>query len=292
MTILFSENFEKLAKFIFDFYDFDKDGEISKEDVRVVLSYIPLNIQKYSKEKLKFENEEFKDRVESQDELHLLLEKCFQKFEYLNETEFSNTIENISSDIFLFILIFLLEKKPFSKTTIQEFQGRKLNTTLIKVNKTPLLQSRLIASPNLQSKFSPSVTISKSPMMKKRSFLTQTPINKSNPLNNLTNNNESKNFLLKFAGNNNPKDQAGSKSVLMKYAISVNLKDKTINPEEDTDEGVSIKNIPVNRKKRNDLKNLETAIPPIEMKSSDSLYNDLPIIPAVKQKKTKEELTK
>jgi Ca2+-binding EF-hand superfamily protein len=44
MTILFSSSFEKLVKFIFNFYDFDKDGYISREDIRVVLSYIPLNI--------------------------------------------------------------------------------------------------------------------------------------------------------------------------------------------------------------------------------------------------------
>ena len=43
MTILFSESFDKMEKFIFGFYDFDKDGIISKEDVRTVLSYIPLN---------------------------------------------------------------------------------------------------------------------------------------------------------------------------------------------------------------------------------------------------------
>ena len=86
MTIIFSENFDKLSKFIFDFYDFDKDGKISKEDVKVVLSYIPLNINKYSTKKLKFEKEEFKDRVESQDELHILFQKCFRNGEYLNES--------------------------------------------------------------------------------------------------------------------------------------------------------------------------------------------------------------
>lgn len=45
MTTLFSENFDKMEKFIFNFYDFDKDGFITKEDVKVVLSYIPLNIK-------------------------------------------------------------------------------------------------------------------------------------------------------------------------------------------------------------------------------------------------------
>ena len=81
MTTLFSEGFLNLAKFIFDFYDFDKNGKISREDVRVVLSYIPLKSEKYSQLKLKYEQEEFIDRVESQDELHLLLEKSFKKNE-------------------------------------------------------------------------------------------------------------------------------------------------------------------------------------------------------------------
>jgi hypothetical protein len=43
MTILFSESYEKLTPFIFGLYDFDKDGLVSKEDIRIVLSYVPLN---------------------------------------------------------------------------------------------------------------------------------------------------------------------------------------------------------------------------------------------------------
>lgn len=45
MSSLFSESFDKMEKFIFNFYDFDKDGIITKEDVRIVLSYIPLNLR-------------------------------------------------------------------------------------------------------------------------------------------------------------------------------------------------------------------------------------------------------
>jgi len=285
MTSLFSENFEKLAKFIFDFYDFDKDGAISREDVRVVLSYIPLNIQRYSKLKLKFEKEEFKDRVESQDELHLILEKCFKMGEFLNEQQFNNIVENVCSDIFLFILIFLMEKKPFSKTTVQEFEGRKLNTTLIKVNRTPILQSKLIASPNLQSKFSPSVTISKSPMMTKRITLDKKLNKNASGIGLGQNNPDSKNLLLKFAG----KDQnpINPKSVLMKYAATGAKEKNTLDGEiGDTDENVMIKNIPVNRKKRNDLKNLEKTG---DVEKKQSTYSDLPIMPAIKQKTKKEE---
>jgi hypothetical protein len=43
MNALFTEGYEKLSAFTFNFYDFDKNNLISKEDVRVVLSYIPLN---------------------------------------------------------------------------------------------------------------------------------------------------------------------------------------------------------------------------------------------------------
>ena len=104
MLVLFSETFESLTKFIFDFYDFDKDGKISKEDVRVVLSYVPLNTKKISHKRLKFEQEDFNDRVESQDELHQTLEKTFGKNEFLTKDLFTNVIENVNSDIFLFLI--------------------------------------------------------------------------------------------------------------------------------------------------------------------------------------------
>ena len=42
MRTLFFEDYDKNSKFIFDFYDFDHDGKISQEDIRVVLSYITL----------------------------------------------------------------------------------------------------------------------------------------------------------------------------------------------------------------------------------------------------------
>ena len=38
MLILFSSNFKNLLNFILKFYDFDNDGKITKEDIRVVLS--------------------------------------------------------------------------------------------------------------------------------------------------------------------------------------------------------------------------------------------------------------
>ena len=62
---------------------------------------------------MKFEQEDFKDRVESQDELFNILNNSFGKKEKLSQTEFINIVENVNSDIFIFILMFLLEKRPF-----------------------------------------------------------------------------------------------------------------------------------------------------------------------------------
>lgn len=44
MLILFSNHisYDKLINFIFDFYDIDKDGYVTKEDIKIILSYIKL----------------------------------------------------------------------------------------------------------------------------------------------------------------------------------------------------------------------------------------------------------
>lgn len=164
MTTLFTDNFEKLIKFIFKFYDFDRDDLVTYEDLRVVLSYIPLNTQKKVLGASQYENAEYKDRIESQDELKKMLDKCFEKIKKLDFNNFSNIVENQNSEICLYILIFLLEKKPFGNSTLIPYEG-------IAKGKSPENNySKMIASPSLNSKFSPSLTIQKSPSMAKKNI--------------------------------------------------------------------------------------------------------------------------
>ena len=98
MTNLFCESFEKTSKFIFDFYDFDKDGLIDKEDIRTVLSYIALNNENNNSELQGYLN-----RVNSQKELYNLLETSFKNVnkEKIDYNEFVNIIENTASDIYI-----------------------------------------------------------------------------------------------------------------------------------------------------------------------------------------------
>ena len=127
MQILFCSNYDKTTKFIFDFYDFDKDGFITKEDIRVVCSYISLQ-NKTSTENIKQTNNNFNyyDRVKSQEELQDILNSCFKdKEEKMDYKKFAETIEKINSDIYFLILIFLYENKPFTKIGLKEYENQK-----------------------------------------------------------------------------------------------------------------------------------------------------------------------
>ena len=168
MKMLFSqcETFDSLAKFIFKFYDFRNCEKIKKEDVRIVLSYVPL--QKTDLESIKEGNieiveENFQDRVESQEQLFNILNIAFKNKEEMNYEEYTNVVKNVNSDIFILILMFLLEKKPFSSATMKIYSSSMDSPKKSDVSKTPNVQ-QVIASPSLNSRFI-------SPKLKKKSLM-------------------------------------------------------------------------------------------------------------------------
>ena len=100
---LFTGNYKKLIKIIFSLYDFDKDGKVYREDIRIVFSYIPLNSNELLLHyKMKFEQENVNDRKESINEINKTLERIFDS-DYIDETFFKYSIENINSDILIYI---------------------------------------------------------------------------------------------------------------------------------------------------------------------------------------------
>ena len=179
MIKLFSGDYDQLLHFIFEFYDFDKDNKISKEDIRIVLSYVPLYKKIKHYQGLKFEKDNFEDRLASQKELHEKLDNLFKLKQIINFEEFKYIVQNINSDIFLYILVFLMERRPFSNETIKNLENIKKNSDTDERKSKKIFHKKqflnknyddnFIVLPNVNSKLIVSRTItSKSPSIKKR----------------------------------------------------------------------------------------------------------------------------
>ena len=268
MKILFAqgETFQTLAKFIFRFYDFDKNGKIDREDVRVVLSYVPLNKKKDQKSKVKTAiTEDFKDRVESQSQLVDILNTAFGDKKELNLNDYTQVIENVNSDIFILILQFLLESKPFSKDTIHIFALNEKLTAEQKAMRTPKLISQKIASPSVTNRFI-------SPTLKKKTLA----------------NNPAKNILSLYAGTSEAGNQVkkqGFKRDQKKNEFSLKLKALR---EEEKPELNPEQNIPL-RRKRIDLSQLEDKTPQLAPFTFSKYEDDKIIKEEPKEEKTNDE---
>ena len=154
MTTLFCGNYEETVKFIFNFYDMDNDGIVNKEDIRIVLSYITLDDSPDIKSS--GINITYSKRIKSQEELYIILQKCFENIpnNKMNFQTFKNVIENVNSDIYLMIYIFLLENKPFTKENIKSYQNKKTKGKDSTKN-FAISEKNLIMSPSKNSNFSP-----------------------------------------------------------------------------------------------------------------------------------------
>ena len=153
MSTLFCGGYEETVKFIFNFYDMDNDGIINKEDIRVVLSYITLDDSPDIKSS--GINITYSKRIKSQEELYSILQKCFENIpnNKMDFKTFKNVIENVNSDIYLMIYMFLLENKPFTKENIKSYKNRKKKKD--SSNKNIASEVNLIMSPSKNSYFSP-----------------------------------------------------------------------------------------------------------------------------------------
>ena len=144
MNTLFCDNYKNILRFIFDFYDFDGDGKISKEDIRTVLSYVQFtNKKNENNDNIEINSgtdlnknlntkKLYENSVKSQNQLVVILEKCFKNMKELIEfNDFITIVENINSEIFFMIYIFLLKNRPFSEKTIELYKKIAINNSTI-----------------------------------------------------------------------------------------------------------------------------------------------------------------
>ena len=192
MSKLFTSYFDDLSKFIFDFYDMDNDGEISKEDVKLILSSLPIKKQKYSfSYKFILEEISFTEQIVIQEEIVKIIKDMFKK-ETMKFDTFKLYITKISIDPFIYPLLCLYDLTPFSKDTILYYStitplknnlskigNNSNNDSIISSNSNKLSQSSNLSIlnqkgtitpfPNLYSKFESSITLLKNEYL--RQFL-------------------------------------------------------------------------------------------------------------------------
>ena len=121
---LYMGSFSETTKVIFDLLDFDKDGIIKKEDVTIILSYLPLNdVSEEKEKKLESVREILGFQMKSLEEIDDIVSKTFKKYEgKMNFEQFKDTVQNKKSDVFLQIICFLYHEKPFKAKNIESMK--------------------------------------------------------------------------------------------------------------------------------------------------------------------------
>lgn len=110
MKSLYNGDFLQLTKFIFDFYDFDKDGKIIYEDVKQIqLLILPSQ----------YHNEEVFESIKDS------LDSFFEDYKYLDYENFIYISENFNSDIFMNLIIYFYVNKPFSNDILNYYLSDK-----------------------------------------------------------------------------------------------------------------------------------------------------------------------
>lgn len=121
---LYCSSFDEKVEFIFEIYDFDGDGFITKNDISTVMASMPVinfkTLTQNHEHEGKFSREgggldSFDQRVESLEDMNKILQLCFEGKTQIDTAEFKKINENISSDTVLSVLNLFRERLPCSE---------------------------------------------------------------------------------------------------------------------------------------------------------------------------------
>jgi len=114
MFKLFTEDYDYLSKFVFNFYDCDEDGKITPSDIRLIYSYFPLKQDRFSLlHKFSYEFPRLEEQLIAQEEIKKLIEWLFKKPEIPFDI-FYGYITKINIDPFIFLILNLYFYRPFT----------------------------------------------------------------------------------------------------------------------------------------------------------------------------------
>lgn len=119
MCKLYLGSFQETAEIIFNIFDFDKDGNINIGDVKVLISYLPIKSTE--------EESEYKNQMKSLEEIDQILKDTFENESILSFKEFLSIIEGKKSDIYIQLLLFFYNHKPFNMKTVNACKNSRIS---------------------------------------------------------------------------------------------------------------------------------------------------------------------
>jgi Ca2+-binding EF-hand superfamily protein len=154
MNKLYNGSYQDTIKLIFDILDFNHDGFIEKDDAKMILCLLPL---KTDRSKV-----EYKYQMQSLEEIGEIINSTFGKLKKLNLEEFKNMVEKHKSDIFIQIICFLYQKKPFTENNINVLKSSKKTLPNDLILQTPQVKKKenniFLPSPLKSTYLSPAAT--------------------------------------------------------------------------------------------------------------------------------------
>lgn len=175
---VYCSDFETNMKLAFEFYDFDKDGFITEDDVSLVLSYADIHTQneeaddeeaKYAGRKSQSpRTHDFKDRIENQKEIGKITETMFKKKDKLNYEEFKEFNTSKSSETILCVLKALKQNIPCTDNFYKYLKDYRKDMGARSASPPENMTSSPIANPNSKTF---KATSPSSGEMKNKSFL-------------------------------------------------------------------------------------------------------------------------
>ena len=140
MFKLFTEDYNYLSKFVFNFYDSDEDGKITPEDIRLTYSYFPLKQDRFSlMHKFSYEFPRLEDQLIAQEEIKKLIEWIFKKPE-LSFDIFYGYITKINIDPFIYLILILYFYRPFTDEILNYYE--EINPKTVSLRNTLKLNER------------------------------------------------------------------------------------------------------------------------------------------------------
>jgi len=114
-------SYEEVVGLIFNIFDFDRDGIIKPEDIKLVISFLPLKVNNTKAEYLY--------QMESLDELDELLESTFKNSKSITLKDFLNYTD-IKANIFLMVFCYLYSTIPMLDKDIKIIKRKNTETSI------------------------------------------------------------------------------------------------------------------------------------------------------------------